>query len=291
VISLSTITYTLDLKTKPRVLIDLRHVTPNKFASKEISEIKNLPVLEGGKKTRLSEIFEISGPTKAPENPASINIVIEQGSDKFCYVGYKMSNGSILIKGDAGHLIGYKMRGGKIVVKGNARNYVGAKMKGGTIEIHGNVGHRLGGKLVGEKPSKGMRSGTIIVHGNAGSEVGVGMKGGLIVVEGSAGNLVGADMSGGTIIVKESCGLYPGTGMLAGKIVIGREVKGILPSFYVDSLLPSIKVKGIVFNKPFMLFLGDVVVNGRGLLYISYEDNKDLLEYYKELIEERGVEI
>ena len=288
---MSTVTYTLNLKVKPTVLIDLRHVTPDKFAGKEISEIKDLPVLEGGKKTYLSEIFEISGPLKAPKDPASISIVIEQGSDKFCYVGYKMSNGNIMIKGDVGHFVGYKMRGGNIIIKGNARNYVGAKIKGGTIEVYGDVGHRLGGKLAGEKPGKGMRSGTIIVHGNAGAEVGIGMKKGLIIIEGNAGNLVGADMTGGTIIVKGNCGLYPGTGMVAGRIVIGSKIGGILPSFYVDSLLPSIKVKGITFNKPFMLFLGDVVVNGKGLLYISYEDNKTLLEHYKVLIEEEGIEI
>ena len=290
-IVLSVATYVLYLKVKPTVLIDLRHVTPDRLAGKEISEIRDLSILEGGKKTCLSEIFEISGPSRAPKDPASINIVIEGGSDKLCYVGYKMSSGNIMVKGNVGHLVGYKMRGGKIIVKGNARNYVGAKMKGGTIEIHGNVGHRLGSKLVGEKPGKGMRNGTIIVHGNAGSEVGVGMKRGLIMVEGSAGNLVGADMSGGTIIIKENCGLYPGVGMLAGKIVIGKEVGGILPSFYVDSLLPSIKVKGIVFNKQFMLFFGDAVVNGKGLLYISYEDNKALLEHYRILIKEEGVEI
>lgn len=286
-----TITYTLYPRIKPNVLIDLRHITPDEFTNKEISKIKDLPVLEGGKRTYLSELFEISGPLKAPKDPALINIVIEEGSDKFCYIGYKMSNGKIVIKGNAGHFIGYKMSGGKIVVEGNARNYVGAKMKGGTIEIYGSVGHRLGGKLVGEKPGKGMKGGTIIVHRDAGAEVGVGMGKGLIVIEGNAGNLVGSDMAGGTIIIKKNCGLYPGTGMLAGKIVIGGEVKGILPSFYVDSLLPSIKVKGIVFSKPFMLFLGDVVVNGRGLLYISYEDNKALLEHYKVLIEEEGVEV
>jgi hypothetical protein len=40
-----------------------------------------------------------------------------------------------------------------------------------------------------------------------------------------------------------------------------------------------------------MLFIGDVVVGGRGLLYVSYDDNRELLDYCKSLIEEVGVEV
>jgi len=32
-------------------------------------------------------------------------------------------------------------------------------------------------------------------------------------------------------------------------------------------------------------------MGGKGLLYISYNDNKELLEHYKSLIEEVGVEL
>jgi len=287
----STVTYSLYLKSKPTVLIDVRHLTPDEFAGKELSSIKSIVVWEGGKKTYLSELFDIKGPEKAPGDPGLITITFETGSSKLCYIGYKMSKGKIIVKGDAGHLVGYKMRGGSIVVEGNARDYVGVKMRDGTIEIHGNVGHRLGGKLLGEKPGKGMKGGTIIVHGNAGSEVGVGMEKGLIIIHGNAGNLVGSDMIGGSVVVKGNCDLYPGAGMSGGRVIVGGRVNAILPSFYADSMTPSISVRGVKFDKPFMVFIGDVVVGGRGLLYISYNDNKEILEYYKSLIEEVSVEI
>jgi len=283
--------YSLYLKIKPVVLIDVRHITPDNFAGKELTGIKNIVVWEGGKKTYLSELFDIEGPEKAPSDPGQITITFETGSNKLCYIGYKMSKGKVHVKGDVGHLVGYKMRGGSIVVEGSARNYVGAKMKDGVIEIYGDVGHRLGSKLPGEKPGKGMRGGTIIVHGNAGSEVGVGMEKGVIIVDGSTGNLVGSEMLGGTIVVKGSCGLYPGAGMSGGRVIIGGKVDAILPSFYVDSVVPSVSIRGIKFDKPFMLFTGDVVVGGKGLLYISYNDNKELLEYYKSLIEEVSIEL
>jgi len=288
---MSVVTYSLHLKTKPTVLIDVRHITPDEFSGKELTDIKNIVVWEGGRKTRLSELFDVEGPEKAPSDPAQITITFKTGSNKLCFIGYRMSKGKISVKGDAGHLVGYKMRGGSIVVEGSARDYVGAKMKDGNIEVYGNVGHKLGGKLPGEKLGKGMKGGTIVVHGNAGSEVGVGMERGMIMVEGGAGNLVGSDMLGGTIVVKGCCGLYPGAGMSGGRVIIGGRVGTILPSFYVDSTVPSISVRGIKLDKPFMLFIGDVVVGGKGLLYISYNDNKELLEHYRSLIEEVSIEL
>jgi len=287
----SSAAYTLHLKVKPTVLIDARNITPDRFAGRELSDLRSIVVLEGGRRTLLSELFEIDGPEKAPADPGQITITFERGSDKLCFIGYRMSKGKIVVRGDAGHLVGYKMRGGSIVVEGSARDYVGAKMRDGTIEVYGSVGHRLGGKLPGEKPGKGMRGGAITIHGNAGSEVGVGMERGAIVIEGGAGNLVGSDMLGGSIVVKGDCGLYPGAGMSGGRIIVGGRVDAILPSFYADSMMPSISVRGVKFDKPFMLFIGDVVVGGRGLLYVSYDDNRELLDYYKSLIEEVGVEV
>ena len=279
------VTYTLTLKIKPTVLIDARMVSPDRFANKSIDEIKKLRIIEGGWDRKLEEIFTVTGPEKAPSNPNDIEIVVE-GSDKLCYIGYKMSGGRIVIKGGAGHFIGYKMKGGSIVIHGNVRNYLGCKMKNGTIEVFGNAGHRVGSKLQGEKPGKGMKNGTIIIHGNAGSEIGCGMSGGVIIVEGNAGNLIGDYMTGGVIIVKGSAGIYPGAEMSGGRIVIGGKVEAILPSFYVDSYIPSLKVRGITFNKPFLSFIGDAIVGGRGTLQISYEDNKAMLEFFKGLLEE-----
>ncbi|WP_252901438.1 formylmethanofuran dehydrogenase subunit C [Vulcanisaeta sp. JCM 14467] len=280
-----TVTYHLRLKDKPSVLVDARSITPDSFAGKQLNGILSLRILEGGRQITLQDLFDVDGPSEAPKDPGEIAIVIDGSINKISFVGYKMSKGSITINGDAGHFIGYRMRGGSIVVHGNVRNYLGAKMRDGSIEVFGNAEHWIGAKLLGEKPGKGMKGGTIIIHGNAGSEIGSGMKSGTIIIDGDAGNSVGNHMVGGTIIIKGNCGLYPGLEMSSGRIVINGSVEALLPSFYVDSLIQPLKVKGITFNKSFMSFIGDALVGGHGLLQVSYEDNKELLEEFRKLLE------
>ena len=279
------VTYYLKLKENPSVLIDARSITPDSFAGKRMNEILSLRLLEGGRQITLQDLFDVEGPNEAPKDPGEITIIIERSIDKISFVGYRMSKGNITINGNAGHFIGYKMKGGSIVIHGNVRNYLGAKMKDGTIEVFGNAGHWVGAKLLGEKPGKGMKGGTIMIHGNAGSEIGSGMKGGTIIIDGDVRNSIGNHMVGGTIIVKGNAGLYPGLRMSGGRIVINGLVEALLPSFYADTLIQPLKVKGITFNKSFMSFIGDVLVGGHGLLQVSYDDNKELLEEFRKLLE------
>ncbi len=278
------VNYYIKLKDNPSVLIDARSITPDSFAGKKINEILLLKILEGGKPIALQDLFDVEGPSEAPKDPGEIAIIIEKSITKVSFIGYRMSKGSITINGDAGHFIGYKMRGGNITIRGNARNYLGAKMKDGTIEVFGNAGHWIGAKLLGEKPGKGMKGGTITIHGNAGSEIGSGMKGGTIIIDGSAKNSAGNYMTGGTIIVKGNGGLYPGLRMSGGRIVINGSVQALLPSFYVDSIIQPLKVKGITFSKSFMSFIGDALIGGHGVLQVSYDDNKELLEEFRKLL-------
>ncbi len=278
--------YVLKLVSTPKVLIDARSISPNKFAGKSLDEIRKLRILEGGAEATLDTLFSVDGPSKASQDPNSIEIIIENSSNKLCFIGYKMSGGKIVVKGDVGHFTGYKMSNGSIIVHGSARNYLGCKMRGGSIEVFGDVGHRAGGKLHGEKSGKGMRGGTIVIHGNAGSYLGWGAGGGAIIVDGNAKNFVGADITSGTIVVKGSAGIYPGFGMSGGRVVVGGRVEAMSPSFYIDSIVPSLKVRGISFNKPFATFIGDVLSSGRGVLQISYEDNKNIIDVYKQFLEE-----
>jgi len=277
--------YELRLKEKLAVPLDARRVRPDMFAGKTIAEIRAISVREGNTVVKLEDVFDVSGPEKAPENPGQIEIRISgDGTAKIRYLGYKMAGGKIVVKGVAGPLTGYKMRDGTIVVEGGARGWLGVKMKGGTIEVFGDASDFVGSKLQGEAAGKGMTGGMIIIHGNAGSNVGAGMAGGTIVVEGSVRHLAGAKMAGGNIVIHGNCGRFTGARMTRGRIVVAGKIDGILPSFYVDSLVPKAKVKKIVFEKPFMLFMGDALVNGMGMLYVAYEENKDLLSHYRELI-------
>jgi len=284
------VTYTLKLKEKPIVPIEARALKPDKFAGKPIDDIRKLKVLEGNRRVVLEELFDIDGPSTGPKEPQNIEIIITgEGTGKVRYLGYKMTAGKIVVKGDIGPLAGFKMRDGTIIVEGNARSWLGAKMRKGTIEVFGNAGDFVGAKLQGERPGRGMKGGMIIIHGNAGSNIGAGMKGGAIIVEGNAGNLIGTYMTGGSIAVEGNAGSFIGARMSGGKIVVVKKVDGILPSFYVDSIVKSAKVKGRRYEKSFMLFMGDVIVNGRGSLFIAYEENESLLEPYKNII--AGVEL
>ncbi len=281
------VTYFVKLKVKPIVPIDARRIRPDVFAGKSINEIKKLRIYEGGRRTSFEELFEVEGPTIAPKDPNNIEIVLSgMDTHKIRYLGYKMNGGKIVVKGDIGPLAGYKMINGNIIIEGNAGSWLGVKMKNGFIEVHKNAGDFIGAKLQGERPGKGMRGGMIVIHGNAGSNIGAGMKKGTIIIEGNAGNMVGAYMVGGSILVQGNCGSFAGARMTGGKIVVNGTIDGILPSFYVDSIVGAAKVKGRVFKKPFMLFMGDVIVNGKGLLFVAYEENKTLLEPHKKLIEE-----
>jgi|Deesub1362B_J571_1020462.scaffolds.fasta_scaffold00005_202 formylmethanofuran dehydrogenase subunit C len=279
--------YILSMKYNPLVPIEARDIKPEVFVGKKISDISNIEIYEGSHVIRLKDLFDIEGPEEAPDNPNNIKIILMgEGTSKIRMLGFKMSAGEIEVNGDIGYLTGYKMKGGKIHIHGNARGWVGGKMKDGFIEIDGDAGDFVGGKFMGEKPGKGMKGGKILIHGNAGTNVGAGMKKGTIIIEGNVGNLVGAYMAGGTIIVYGSAGSFAGARMTSGKILLAGKVGGILPSFYVDALLPKAKAKGIKFEKPFMLFIGDTLVNGMGLLHISYQENTEFLGKYERLIKE-----
>ncbi|MCS7112174.1 MAG: formylmethanofuran dehydrogenase subunit C [Ignisphaera sp.] len=275
------------LKAKPSVPIDLRSLKPDRVAGLKSSDIKNIKIMEGGRETVVEEIFEVESPAALPQNPENIEIIISgDGASKIRYLGYKMNGGRIVVEGNIGPLAGYKMSRGSIVIKGSAGNWLGARMKGGSIEVFGDAGSFIGAKLPGEKFSKGMKDGTITIHGSAGSYIGLGMGGGTIIVEKSAGNMVGGYMAGGLIIVQGDCGDFIGARMSGGRIIAVGRVGGILPSFYIDSVVGEVRARGRIFKKPFALFVGDVLTPGRGTIAVSLEENKTVLQPLLKLIEE-----
>ena len=275
------------LKTRPSVPVDLRALRPDKIIGLRSNDVRIIKVLEGGRERVIEEIFDIDVPSVLPNNPDNIEIIVYgNGTEKIRYLGYRMNGGKIIVEGGIGPLAGYKMVKGNIVVKGSAGDWLGAKMKGGSIEVFGNAGNFVGAKLPGEKPGKGMKDGTIVIHGSAGSYIGLGMRGGTIIVEGNAGNMVGGYIVGGVIVVQGSCGDFIGARMAGGRVIACSKVGVVLPSFYIDSIVGEVRARGRVFKKPFALFIGDVLVSGRGSLAISLEENKAILQPFLKLIEE-----
>jgi len=213
---------TLILKTEPAVPLEAEKIAPDHFLGKTASEIAALPLLYGNEAVPLGEFFSVSG-------NGSAEITIEGDLKRVKWIGARMTQGRIIIRGDVGMHLGSGMRGGEIVVHGNVGDWAGAEMAGGLIQIHGNAGHGLGGAYRGSP--RGMNCGLIVVTGNAGNEVGAAMRRGVIAVGGEIGEFAGAFMIAGNIFVFGRLGARAGAGMKWGSIIALGEVAELLPTF------------------------------------------------------------
>ena len=266
-----------------RVPVEAEKVSPDVFAGLSLDDIRKLKVYEGNRECELGDLFEVREEGSGEE----VTIVLEGNLSKDSRVGEGMSTGEIVVNGDIGSFAGYKMRGSKITVKGNAGSWLGAQMAGGTIEVFGNAGDHIGAALRGLRRGKGMSKGMIIVHGNAGAEVGAGMVKGTIIIEGSCAVFPGYGMMGGTILIKGDCAGKAGAHMSGGRIVVCGYLPEVLPSFYIDSVVPTVKVKKMKLEGPFYLFLGDALEDPKcgGRLFVHAGKNPHLGEFGK-LVEE-----
>lgn len=254
-------------------------ISPDVFQGKTLSEIEVLEIWEGNKRKTLSELFKIDEvkTENQLENPA---IAIYGDVSKVRRIGLGMKSGEITINGNTGMHLGEEMKGGKIIVHGNSGGWAGSMMKGGFIEIHGSAGDYLGAPYHGS--TKGMHGGKVVVHGNVGTEAGAHMKKGIIKIYGSTGQFIGFRMQEGTIYVQGDCEGRAGACMVGGKIVVGGHLESVLPSFTIDSIKAKVKIEENDMAKgPLYLFLGDLVENGNGKLYVSKEKNPHLNCYEK----------
>jgi formylmethanofuran dehydrogenase subunit C len=254
-------------------------INPDIFNGKTREEIEVLKIWEGNKQKKLGDVFKIE--ESKIENPQEKGVITIHGDvGKVRRIGTGMKSGEITIYGSAGMHLGEEMKGGKIVVHGNAGGWVGSMMKDGTIEIHGNTSDYLGAPYRG--CNEGMRGGKIIVHGNVGNEAGAHMKGGIIKIYGNARQFLGFRMCDGIIYVQKDTEARAGACMTSGKIIVGGFLESVLPSFTIDSIKGKAKVEeDEVVEGPFYLFLGDLVENGDGKLYVFKGKNPHLSHYEK----------
>ncbi|MEM3696884.1 MAG: formylmethanofuran dehydrogenase subunit C [Candidatus Bathyarchaeia archaeon] len=252
-------------------------INPDIFHGKTTKEIEELKIWEGNKQKTLRELFKVE--ETRTENPQEKEIITIKGDvSKVRRIGASMKSGEIIIHGDVGMHLGEEMKEGKITVHGNVGGWAGSMMKGGTIEIHGDASDYLGAPYRGS--SEGMRGGKIVVYGNVGNETGAYMRNGLIKIYGNAGQFLGLRMRDGTIFVEKDSGGRAGACMKGGKIVVGGFLESILPTFTIDSIKEKVKIEeGETVAGPFYLFLGDLVENGEGKLYVSREKNPHLNHY------------
>lgn len=238
-----------------RVSVEAENISPDKFAGKNEKEIQSLEVWMGNRRTTLGELFsvKVNGSGAAQDT----KIVMEGDFSRVKRIGEGMTSGLIMIKGNVDMHLGSKMSGGKITVSGNADSWAGREMKGGEIIIEGNAGYYLGAGYRGE--TCGMRGGKITVMGNALDFLGEHMCGGEIVVKGDAGILPGLSNNGGKIVIAGKTS-RPGSEMVKGTIIVG-SAEEMMPVFKLEG---TEALDGVVYKK----YQGDVVVNGKGLLYV-----------------------
>ena len=250
-------TVTIKPKKELTISVEAENISPDKFAGRTEKEIQSLEAWMGNNKTTLGELFSVR--VEGSGAAADTKIVMEGDFSRVKRIGEGMTNGLIMIKGNVDMHLGSRMSGGEISVSGDADSWAGREMKGGEIIIEGNAGYYLGSGYRGE--SCGMRGGKITVMGNALDFAGEHMCGGEIIVKGDAGLLPGLSNNGGKIVIEGNTS-RPGSEMAKGTIIVNGTVDEMMPVFKLEG---AEAVDGVSYKK----YTGDVVVGGKGLLYVK----------------------
>lgn len=263
-------TFVFTLREQPNQRLDLSPLTPQRLKGLNEAEIAGLAINTTRERVTAGDVFKLRMGDAA-------QIRFDGGSERFDLIGAEMSEGEIVVGGDAGIQAGRMMHGGRLIIEGDAGPWAGSGMRGGSIEIKGNAGDRLGGPLAGE--SAGMRGGVLVVRGDAGERAGDRLRRGVIVIEGKAGPYAASRMIAGTVIVRGGAGALPGYLMARGTLVLGagavlsptfsdcgvHELVGnTLLSKFVQPLSPD---SAAILTRPLRRLLGDMAVTGQGEIF------------------------
>ena len=157
---------TLEIKERGAERLDLSALLPLNLVGKKLKDIEAISIGTTRERTTVGDVFKIKG------NDAHTLRLI--GTDSSCdRIGRALTEGEILVDGDAGAYVGAGMSGGKILVKGDAGASTGGSMIGGEIEIGGNAGEYAGGWMV---------AGTIMIDGKVGRLAGYGLRRGTLIL-------------------------------------------------------------------------------------------------------------
>jgi formylmethanofuran dehydrogenase subunit C len=261
---------TLELRGEPNQRLDLSPLTPAGLAAMKPKDIQAIAIGTAREMVTVGDLFKLKG-----NDPAKLRFVNTDGKcDK---IGAALTEGEIVVDGDAGAYLGSKMRAGRIVVSGSAGALAGASMRGGSIDVARDAGEKAGGVAVGE--AHGMRGGRLSIGGRAGSLLGERMRKGLIIGRGGAGDYAGARMIAGTILLRGRVGRFAGYGLRRGSLILDKEPKELLPTFgdcgvldfnWLRILDRQLKASDGRFRLSFRArrLMGDMAVLGKGEMLI-----------------------
>jgi len=266
---------TLRYKADTSIPVEVERLTPSAVRAASLDEIQRVEVFHGNRKLPLAELFDVSG------DPSDARLEFEGDLAGVHWIGARMSEGEIHVRGNAGRHVGSEMTGGAIHVHGNASDWVGGEMHGGHIHVHGNAGHLIGSAYRGS--AIGMTGGVILIDGSAGNEVGLTLRRGLVAIGGACGDFVGANMIAGTVLVFGACGIRPAAAMRRGTVgLLGENPPSLLVSFrkscvgqpaflrlmfrHLESL--GFAVPKECYGASYSVYHGDHVAVGRGEILI-----------------------
>jgi formylmethanofuran dehydrogenase subunit C len=212
---------TFRLGAAPNERLDLSKLTPAHLAEIPAGDIPKLVVGTSNRQLTVGDLFKVSG-------KAGNRVVFEGGSSRLDFIGADLSDGTVVVDGEAGICAGRNMRGGRLEIRGEAGPWLATGMSGGLATVKGAAGGMIGGLRPGDR--FGMTGGTIVVEGDAGDRVGERMRRGTIIVRGRCGANAGARMLGGTIWAEQGFGATPGVLLRRGTL-IGPTVESMLPTF------------------------------------------------------------
>jgi len=261
----------LTYRSTTEVPVEVPGIVPDKVRALSLVEIERLPIFYGNQRVLLADLFTVRG------QGDDGRIDFDGDLSGVHWIGAGMTEGTVVVHGNAGRHVGSEMTGGSIEVAGNASDWVGGEMHGGLIRIRGNAGNLIGAAYRGSR--RGMTGGTLLVGGNVGDEIGHTMRRGLLAVAGNCGDFAGINMIAGTILVFDSAGIRLGAGMRRGTIgVMGRQRPELLPTFrpgararilVLELVLRELRKLNFAFDPSllsaeYQLSHGDLLTTGRG---------------------------
>jgi formylmethanofuran dehydrogenase subunit C len=212
----------LTLRSRPAQRVDLSPLTDKPLAGRSPGDIATLALPSGNRTVQLGDLFEVAGTPGA-------EIEIRNSCDQLDRIGAGLTDGRVVVQGNAGAYLGVRLAGGTIVVNGSTGGWTASGMTDGLIQVTGNAGDFLGGAIPGDH--QGMKGGTVVVGGNAGARTGDRMRRGTLLIEGNTGDYVASRMVAGTIAVWGTTGQFPGLAMRRGTLLLRRPPAELLPTF------------------------------------------------------------
>jgi formylmethanofuran dehydrogenase subunit C len=260
----------LSLRAEPPVRVAVEALIPERLAGLSLAEVERIPLHVGNRLERVGDWFRVES---TPGNA----LVIAGAARRLDRIGAGMTQGQVIVEGDAGAYLGLGLAGGEIRVEGSVAFGAATDMREGTIRIAGDAGDGVGSALPGA--AGGMRGGVVIVSGQAGAKCGYRLRRGLVAVAGDAGAACGARMVAGTIVVGGRAGSSAGAAMRRGSLIALGGFDRLGPTFgdcgahdlvvvrLLARMLADLGLGALAERLgPMRRFLGDHAVGGKGEL-------------------------